>query len=74
MLWHYAVGDRPSRDRRAEGRNAWLALGSQREFCTATTGFLRKYPENTLRHNSIYVGIASAAAHANGRAERRSWS
>ena len=53
------LGNRPSRDRRAEGRNAWLALGYQREFCTATTGFVRKLSGNTLRHNGIHVGIAT---------------
>jgi hypothetical protein len=35
-----AWGIGPSKDRRAEGRNAWLGLGYQREFCTATTGFM----------------------------------
>jgi hypothetical protein len=49
------------------GRDAWLALGYQREFCTATTGFVRKLSENTLRHNGIHIGIASAAPDANGR-------
>ncbi len=35
-----AWGIGPSKDRRAAGRNAWLGLGYQREFCTATTGFM----------------------------------
>ena len=63
-----AWGIGPSKDRRAVGRNAWLGLGYQREFCTATTGFMGGPSRNTLRHNGIHLRIASAAPHAKGRA------
>jgi hypothetical protein len=56
-----AWGIGPSKDRRAEGRNAWLGLGYQREFCTATTGFVRNLSGSTLRNNGIHLRIASAA-------------
>ena len=53
--------NRPSKDRGAAGRNASGWLGYQREFCTATTGFVRNLFRNTLRNNGIHLGIASAA-------------
>ena len=42
-------------------RRAWLRLGYQREFCTATTSLVCILTRNMLRHNGIHLGIASAA-------------